>query len=167
MRLVPALLATFASGVVAATAFGAASPPDARRLVLQKADMQAGSLLTLSSGDRREAAVTFAFGPAARRIELSSSARVADNAAQARAVFRGLRSELGRLSRPTALPRYGDEQYAGFRTTAGARLVVRKNRVVWTILLRTGVGDRELTRAEAAALLRRYGPKQQKRVRAG
>jgi len=165
MRLVPAVLATFASGAVAATAL-AATAPDARRLVLQKGDMQSGSQLAVSSGDPREAVATFVVGPAARRIELSSTAAVAATTAQARVVFRGLRSELGR-ARAIPLPRYGDEQYAGVRGGARARLIVRKNRVVWTIALRTALGDRKLTSAEATALFKRYGAKQQKRVRAG
>jgi hypothetical protein len=82
--------------------------------------------------------------------------------------FRELRDEMAPGVPKLELPRYGDEQAANFSVLGGSQLVVRKGSVVWAIELQTivtrGGQTHDLTRAEAVAEYKKYGPKQQLRI---
>ena len=87
----------------------------------------------------------------------------------AAAAFRQQRTDLAG-ERKIALPRYGDEQVAALaREDNEGQLWVRKGGTVWGMSVNTaGVGNWGLiTKAEAVAQLKRFAPKQMKRVGSG
>jgi hypothetical protein len=82
-------------------------------------------------------------------------------------MFREARAETGSVPERLQLPKFGDEQLATFHVFDGARLVVRKGSIVWVLEWQTVIGDREMTRADAVAEMKRYGAKQMRRVGRG
>jgi hypothetical protein len=164
-------LATLIAAVAAATAT-AAAPNKAKTLVLQKADFPAGTVAKPAGGTVSSAgsgyAVAFHYRSAGKPNELSSFVAVLPSRSAAVQAFRELRDEMAPGVPKLELPRYGDEQAANFSVLGGSQLVVRKGSVVWAIELQTivtrGGQTHDLTRAEAVAEYKKYGPKQQLRI---
>lgn len=167
-RFVTTAVAVAVATVVATTALGAASAKDARQMVLQKSDFPPGARASAKGGDAMGYSVTWNYRTGTKPNQISSSAGVLPNRTTARAGFREFTSDLGPLARRIQLPKYGDEQVATFHVLDGSQLIVRKNTVVWALILQTfltrGGVTHELTKAEAIAEYKRLAPKMQSRV---
>jgi hypothetical protein len=171
-RMILGAAATVVAAAVATTALAAGALKDPKTLVLQKSDFPAGARIkskggTSAGGYGAGYSVTFSYRTRSKPNELSSSVSVWKSRSVAIAGFRELKGDVGPAVPRIPLPKYGDEQIATFHSLDGGRLIVRKNTVVWVLELQSIVGSRELTKAEAVAELKRYGPKQKKRVGSG
>jgi hypothetical protein len=162
-------VALVALGAVSAAPAAPANP--AKTLALQKADFPRGTVARNPSATVSAAGsgygVTYRYRTAGKPNELSVSVAVFKSRAVAAQLFRESKAELGSATPRLQLPRYGDEQVAGFHVLGGSQLIVRTGSVVWVLELQTIVGSRELTKAEALAEYRRYAPKQKRRIEAG
>jgi hypothetical protein len=177
------LAAAAAVALVAAAAATAglttSTAKDPKTLVLQKSDLPSGARLARTLDYAGGLALTYRYRTQSSLIDLTSSAAVVKSRSQATAAFKqartGFEQILKKLTKGTGyayrlnLPRYGDEQLATFHHLDGGKLLVRKNTVVWMILLQSlpATGVRQITKAEAVAELKRLGLKQQRRVGSG
>jgi hypothetical protein len=168
-RIALGAAAAVVAAALATMALAAGALKDPKPLVLQKSDFPAGARIKSKIGPTPGPYgtgynVTFSYRTGSKPNELLSSVSVWKNRSLAIAGFRELKSEVGKAVPRIRLPKYGDEQIATFHALDSGRLIVRKNTVVWVLELRSIVGSRQLTKAEAVAELKRYGPKQKKRV---
>jgi len=153
-------------------AFAAASAlKDPSRLALRKTDFPGGATISnryvSGSPDARSYSVEFKYRTAGKPQELSHVVSVVKNRSLATTTFRLARNEIATLAKRVQLPAYGDEQVATFHVYDGARLIVRKNLVVWFLEWQTVIGGREMTRAEAVAEMKRYGAILKRRIGSG
>ena len=173
MKLRLTAVALVALGAVTATALAGTSLADPKKLVLQKADFApgAGARIAGKGADQnarfRTYFVNYRYGSGATRYEIMSAASVMSRAL-AVASFRDARSQAQGEPR-LAMPKLGDEQFAYFaREDNEGWLWVRKGGTVWTLSVNTARGNlRLIMRPQAAAELKRYGPKQMRRVGSG
>jgi hypothetical protein len=168
------VLSTAAAALVAAalstTALAGAVANDAKKLVLQQKDFPAGAKLTVKHGQSTAAVsgyyVTYRYKTGSKPRELSSFVSVFKSRSMAVAGYRELKSNASTAASKIVLPKYGDEQVATFQGLDGGELIVRKGNTFWLLkaeyLLEPG-----LTKAEAIAELKRYAPKQMRRVGSG
>lgn len=181
-RTILAAVFAFVAAATATTALAVGASKDPKTLVLQKSDFPAGArvIRTINSPGGVGLARTYRYRGPGGPIDLTSSVAVLKSSSQAQAMFKTLRTEWGglldRITKGTSyvprlsLPRYGDEQMATYHPLDGGKLLVRTNTVIWFLLLQdlsSQRGSRTLTKAEAAAELKRYGLKQRRRVGSG
>ncbi len=166
------LAVLLAASTTTALAGGSASAQDPRALVLQKSDLPAGARQRMKQADKNAQYtsyfVSYRFRGASQLLDLMSSAIVM-SPRLATSVFRQQRADLAG-GRKVALPRYGDEQIAVLaREDNEGELWVRTGGTVWGMSVNTaGAGNWGLiTKAESIAQLKRYAPKQMKRVGSG
>jgi hypothetical protein len=144
----------------------AAAKPDARKLVLQKSDFPPGASIRRRDGNATGYGVSWKYRTGSKPNELLSYAVVAPSVAIARKNYGFFKEDILK-NEPKALPRYGDEQAVSLDLPSHPRLLVRKGKIVWLIDWTSPLGERDVTRAEAIAELKRYGAKQAKRVASG
>jgi hypothetical protein len=160
------------AAVMATTALAASTLKDPKTLVLQKSDFPAGARLIkkyTAGGATSGGAtyyVTYRYKAGSKTRQLSSSAIVFKSRGAAVAGFRYFKSDTIKTATKLTLPKYGDEQFATFLGLDGGELFVRKNTVVWSLKIDYDL-DIGLTKPEAIAELKRYAPKQMKRVGSG
>lgn len=163
------------AALVSASAVAAGAPNKAKALVLQKSDFPPGTTTSMAAGDASSEGsgytVTFHYRTAGKPNQLTASVVVVKSRDLAVQTFREFRGDMIPIVPKLNLPRYGDEQAANFSTLGGSQLIVRKGSVIWVLELQTfftrGGRTREMTKAEAIAEYKRYGPKQQRRVGKG
>jgi hypothetical protein len=155
---------------IATIVAGAALAADARTLVLQRSDFPRGTRAMLQNGNRQGYGVTYRYTVAGRRNDLSSAVVVTPSRNAAAKALRDLASDYSKNVPKLSLPKYGDEQHVSF-LLGTAQLIVRKNTVVWTLILArtgsTGSNANEIKEAEATAELKKYAAKQMRRVGSG
>lgn len=170
---------------VATAAVAAARPKDPKTLVLQKADFPAGTVKGPSAtaapstfGDR-EFTVYYNVRAGKREKVVTSDVAVSGAGRRAAAGYRIMLAAYTGLpkSSPLKLPPYGDEQRAEYQPDPGRGvLVVHRKNVVWKLVVEDcgplspagclgGVTPPKLTRAQALAELKKYAPKQERRLR--
>ncbi len=171
-RAVLAGLALLVASVLAAGATAAGSATDPKTLVLQKSDLSPGARQTMRQVDRSAQQssyfVTYRVRGSSQMLDVMSWAIVM-SPRLATVAFRQQRADLAG-ERKVSVPRYGDEQVAVLaREDNEGQLWVRKGGTVWGMSVNTaGVGNWGLiTKAESVAQLKRYAPKQMKRVGGG
>ena len=179
-RCARAGVALAAALAVGATMASAATSPAARTLqspkalILQKSDFPSGTKVIRTIGPMGASfGRTYRYSGPKGSSELSATLSVAKSDGQARAAYKTLRTDfralLVKLVKGTGLkpwltlPRYGDEQFASYHHLDGGKLLVRKGKVLWFLLLQ-GAGTRTPTKAEVVAELKKYGAKQKQRV---
>jgi hypothetical protein len=171
-RTILAAAAVFVAAVMATTALAASTLKDPKTRVLQKSDFPAGARLIkkytagASSSGGASYVATYKYKSGAKTRQLSSSAIVLKSRGAAVAGFRYFKSDTIKTATKLTLPKYGDEQFATFLGLDGGELFVRKNTVVWSLKIEYDI-DLGLRKAEALAELKRYAPKQMKRVGSG
>lgn len=169
-RTVLAAFAAVVAATMATTALAASSAKNPKTLVLQKSDFPAGARVINkytaggASGAGAGYYVTYRYKSGSKTRELASFVLVAKSSSLAGALFRELKTDIPRTK--LVLPKYGDEQLAGFQGLDGGTLIVRRNTVVWSLKIEYDI-DIGLTKPEAIAELKRYAPKQMKRVGSG
>jgi hypothetical protein len=169
-RTVLAAFAVVVAATMATTALAASTAKSPKTMVLQKSDFPAGARVInkYTSGAASAAGagyyITYRYKSGSKTRELASFASTWNSSSLARFGFRELKTDVPRTK--LVLPKYGDEQIAGFLGLDGGMLVVRKNTVVWSLKIEYDL-DIGLTKAEALAELKRYAPKQMKRVGSG
>jgi hypothetical protein len=169
-RTALAASAVLVAATIAGTALAASTAKNPKTLVLQKSDFPPGARVIKKYTEGGAAAggaayyITYRYKSGSNTRELASFALVATNGQLARAFYRELKTDVPRTR--LVLPKYGDEQLAGFLGLDGAMLLVRKNTVVWSLKIEYDL-DLGLTKPEALAELKRYAPKQMKRVGSG
>ena len=172
---------------LAVTAVAVAAPKDPKTLVLRKADLPANAVKGPSAtaspstfGDR-EFTVYYNVRAAGREEVVTSDVAASGGAKRASAGYRVMLATYTGFPGVSALklPAYGDEQRAEYQPEPGRGvLVVRKRNVVWQLVVEDcgpqspagclgGVTPPKLTRAQALAELRKYAPKQKRRVSNG
>jgi len=155
---------------IATTALAGSVATSPKALVLQKSDLPPGARLVRQFGDTSGPAAgyyaTYRYTSGSKPRQLSSFASVWQSANAAAAGFRQSKADVSRTAARLALPKFGDEQLAIYQGGDGARLLVRKGNVFWLLELAYD-NDAGLTKAEATAELRRYGPKAMRRAGAG
>lgn len=166
-RTILAAVAALVAATTATTALAASTAKDPKTLVLQKSDLPAGARVTARYTDAMGHVVTYRYKTGSKQAELSSFVAVLPSRKLAVAAFREFRTDVLDIERKLDLPKYGDEQVAGYLPITDGQLVVRKGNTVWALLLGAVVGTPELTIAEAIAEFKRYGPKAMKRVGSG
>jgi hypothetical protein len=171
-RTVLAAFAAVVAATMATTALAASAAKNPKTLVLQKSDFPAGARLIkkysagASSSGGAGYYATYQYKSGAKTRQLSSSALVFKGASLATTAFKYFKSDTIKTATKLTLPKYGDEQFATFLGLDGGELFVRKNTVVWSLKIEYDI-DIGLTKAEALAELKRYAPKQMKRVGSG
>lgn len=169
-RVILAAVAVLVAAALTTTALAASTAKNPKLLVLQKSDFPAGAKVVnkYTSGASSAAGagyyITYRYKSGSKTRELASFASTWNSSKLARLGFRELKTDV--LGTKVVLPRYGDEQVAGWLGPDGGMLVVRKNTVVWSLKIEYDI-DIGLTKAEALAELKRYAPKQAKRVGSG
>jgi hypothetical protein len=160
------------AALVASTALAGSIAADPRALVLQKSDLPPGARLTMKQADKNARLssylLSYRFRGRSQMLDLRSWA-IVTSPQLAGVLFRQQRADLAG-ERRVALPPYGDEQIAVLaREDNEGQLWVRKGGTFWGLSVNTaGVGNWGLiTRAESVAQLKRYAPKQMKRVGRG
>lgn len=134
-RTVVAGLAVLVAALIAGTALAASTAKNPKTLVLQKSDFPAGVRVVekyTAGGASAGGAgyyITYRYKSGSKMRELASFALVAKSSSLARALYRELKTDVPRTK--LVLPKYGDEQVAGFLGLDGGLLVVRKNTVIW------------------------------------
>jgi hypothetical protein len=168
-RAILAGLALLVAAALVTTAPAATSAKDPKVLVLQKSDFPAGARQTMKQADRdaQQAShfVTYRVRGGSQMLDVMSWAIVM-SPRLATVAFRQQRADLAG-ERKVSLPRYGDEQVAVLaREDNEGQVWVRKGGTVWGMSVNTaGVGNWGLiTKAESVAQLKRYAPKQMRRV---
>lgn len=170
-RTILAAVAALVAAALTTTALAAGTAKNPKTMVLQKSDLPAGARVINkyteggASGAGAGYYITYRYKSGSKTRELASYAFVFKNASLARALYRELKTDVPNQTK-LVLPKYGDEQLAGYRGFDGGGLIVRKNTVVWSLTIGYDV-DIGLTKAEALAELKRYAPKQMKRVGSG
>jgi hypothetical protein len=160
-------VAALVAATLTTTALAVSAAKDPKTLVLQKSDFPAGARLTAKHADAMGYLVTYRYKTGSKQAELSSFVVLLPSRKLAVAMFRELRTDVLDIERKLSLPKYGDEQIAGYLPITDGQLIVRKGNTVWALLLGAVVGTPELTIAEAIAEFKRYGPKARKRVGSG
>jgi hypothetical protein len=165
-RTVLAAFAVLVAVAMVGTALAAGTAKDPKTLVLQKSDFPAGARLGQKGADKNPHVssyyVTFRYTAGSKQFELISTASVMSRGL-ATSAFREARSQLLQGYRKISLPKYGDEQAAGLaREDNAGELWVRKGGTMWAISV---LGP--ITQADAVAQLKRYAPKQMRRVGSG
>ena len=154
---------------IAAPAFAASAGKDPSSMVLQKSDFAAAAGARLTAKHRNASAagsayyVTYRYKTGSKPRELSSFVLVTKSRSLAVAAFREYRSGASSSASRIVLPKYGDEQLATFEGLDGAQLIVRKGNAVW-LLKAEHLLDPGLTKPEAVVELKRYAPRQMRRV---
>lgn len=183
-RTILAAAAALAAALTATAALATVTLKDPRTLVLQKSDFPPGARLTRTIDSPRTPAgdglaLMYRYRGPSSLNQLTSSAFVFTSESQAIALYKHMRKDteafLEKLPKDAgyvprlSLPRYGEEQLATYHPLDGGKLLVRTNTVVWSLLLQNlpGTGRLNLSKAEAAAELKKYGRKQQQRVGSG
>ena len=185
MKLGAIAVALVAAVALAGGALAASALKDPKALALRKADFPASAKLANENvgkptplptgGTGKGYMAGYAFRNGTRDEEVVITVIATGSAAQARALFAGLKKEVlkkGKSDTSARLPRYGDEQlratqYDGRGPNVWAtELLVRKNTVVWTL----NVGAHPSTskpfpKAQALSELKKYAGKQ--KLRAG
>lgn len=164
-RTILAAVAALLAAAMTTTALAASTAKDPKDLVLQKSDFlpARASLWRKPIRDKNPQVSTYAvyyrYKTGSKTFELISTASVM-NPNVATSAFREARSQLLQGYRKISLPKYGDEQAAGLaREDNAGELWVRKGGTMWAISV---LGP--ITEADAVAQLKRFGPKQMKRV---
>lgn len=173
-RTILAAVAALVAAAMTATALAASTAKDPKTLVLQKSDLPAGASLKGKPIRDKNAqvhaySVEWRYKAGAKQFHLISVASVMSRAV-AVAAFRQARSLFRSGYRKISLPKYGDEQVAALaREDNAGELWVRKGGIVWSISVNTVsfVKDGVITKPESIAHLKRFAPKQMKRVGSG
>ena len=171
-RTILVAVAALLAATMTTTALAASTAKDPKTLVLQKSDFPAGARLGQKGADKSPQVssyyVTYRYKAGSNQFELISTASVMSRGVAIRA-FREARSLLQHGYQKISLPKYGDEQVAGLaREDNAGELWVRKGGVVWALTVNTAdLASGLITKAESIALLKRFGPKQMKRVGSG
>ncbi len=180
LAVVAGLLAGGSAGALAA-----ATVKDPKALVVQKADLPAGfvkgpsSAVSPSTFGDREFTVYYNFRAGKREEVLTSDVAVSGAGKRAAAGYKIMLAAYTGFPGVSALklPAYGDEQRAEYQPDPGRGvLVVHKGNVVWRLVVEDcgpqspagclgSVTPPKLTRAQALAELRKYAPKQKRRLR--
>lgn len=166
------VVGTTTASAVSTPASGTFQSPKA--LILQKSDFPSGAKVIRTIGPMGASfGRTYRYSGLKGWSELSATLSVAKSDSQASAAYKKLRTDfralLVNLVKGTGLkpwltlPRYGDEQFASYHHLDGGKLLVRKGKVLWFLLLQ-GAGTRTPTKAEVVAELTKYGAKQKQRV---
>jgi hypothetical protein len=166
-RTILAALAAVLTAAITTTALAASAAKDPKTMVLQKSDFPAGARLTAKHSDAGGLLVTYRYRTGSKQAELSSFVAVLPSRKLAVSAYRELRSDVLDIERRLTLPKYGDEQVAGYLPITDGQLIVRKGNTVWALILGAVIGTPELTTAEAIVEFKRYGPKQMRRVGSG
>jgi hypothetical protein len=166
-RTLTLIAATIVAAAVAGTAVAGSAAKDARKLVLRTSDFPAGTRKVRSTGNRVRYGATFRYVVGGRRNDLMSGASVLPNRAAALAAFREAKSNVDPNSMRLVLPKVGHDQFGSIELGT-AQLVVRKNNVVWFLMLgrtgSTGSNADEIQVREASAELWKYASIQMRRV---
>lgn len=183
--------ATAVAAAVAATAMPASATPAPKALALRAADFPGRAIatrITDLSGVVQVYSAAFNFEVGGREEELTElvfAARSPTGATSQYATYAQTAQDV-RGGSPLRLPPYGDEQtanWASYTVPGGARrargeLVVRENRVVWTLTIEdcgtvspvgcfSDTAPPEITKTQAVAELKRYAPMLKARVGSG
>lgn len=169
-RTILAAVAALVAAAMTTTALAASTAKDPKTMVLQKSDFPAGA--SLASKPIRDKtpqvnsySVEYRYQTGSKTFDLISIASVM-NPRLAKNAFREARSLLQQGYRKISLPKYGDEQVAGLaREDNAGELWVRTGGTMWGIALNTG--GVLITKADSIAQLKRFAPKQLKRVGSG
>ena len=164
------ILTAVAACIVAAittTALAASIAKAPKTMVLQKSDFPAGARRTANYGEATGHLVTYRYKTGSKENELSSYVILLPSRKLADLAFKEARTDVTKWIWKVSLPKYGDEQFASFHPLEDGQLIVRKGNTVWGLMLLGVVGDRTLTKADATAEFKRYGPKAMKRAGSG
>ena len=190
-------LIALAACAATASAFAAGTMKDPKTLVLRTADFPAGATsgpdyaVSPSFYGTKEYSLTFSFligdpnfkNPGSRKEEVTSDVVVSANAAGAETGYKRMLASFTGFGAGTTvlhLPAYGDEQYTDFyappkgvggmpKGWGRGQLIVRKNGVVWRLLIDNivGSGSPSLTQAQAVSELKKYALAMKRHVGSG
>jgi hypothetical protein len=172
--LIIAATAALVAALASAAAFGGLLK-DPKSMVLQKSDLPAGAARVQGGNakacTRTECFVVWRYGAGAKRYELNSVAAVLGKglAKQFYAEMTGDARGEPKFGAKYPLPKLGDKQFAFFaREDNEGNVIVLKGGTVWSLSVNTGRGNiRLITKAQAAAEIKRFAPKQARRVGSG
>lgn len=168
-RIILTAFAAVIAATMTTTALAASDAKNPKAMVLQKSDFPAGARLTDTWGGKysetHEWAVSWAYKIGAKQFSIDNEVVVLSPRLVI-AIQTLPDHGLPLSGRQITLPKYGDEQVAGFsRKGNNVELSVLTGRVSWHISVEGT--DGVVTKAELIAQLKRYAPKVMKRVGSG